>query len=42
MLKFILKKNYNSFQKQIMERDPRKPKNFPEFTHFASVPFIRQ
>lgn len=42
MLKFILKKNYYYSQKSLMEREPRKLKNFPEFTHFASVPFIRK
>lgn len=43
MLRQILKKNfYYCGNQKFMEKEARKPKNFPEFTHFASVPFIRE
>lgn len=42
MLSQILKKNYYCLAKRIMQPQNRKIKNFPEFTHFVSIPFIRQ
>ncbi len=41
MLSQILKKNYYCLAKRIMQQPNRKIKNFPEFTHFVSIPFIR-